>query len=159
LPVYGDRPDRINQGDIFEDVQFLDPPALETSWGMVISHDCDVDKFLRPARPLSPMVRESWRVTIAVVHPVDELGGGRAGDVRADRMPPYFFLPEEGELPDLCADLWTEQPVRMEDLLACQRVASISPQSRERLWWKMTRLRLGQHYRSILEGNVPPDEA
>lgn len=159
MPVYGERPDQINQGDIFDEVPFLDPPAGDTSWGMVISHDCDVDKFLRPARPLSPTASSSWRITMAVVHPVDDLAGGRAGDVRADRMPRYFFLEAEGDLPDLCADLWTEQPIRAEGLLYCQRLASLSPESRERLWWKMIRLRLGQHYRSILEGEVPPDAA
>jgi hypothetical protein len=159
LPVYADRPDPINQGDIFERVPFLDPPAGEAAWGMVISHDCDVDKFVKPDRPLTPIAHESWRITMAVVHPVDDLGRNRAGNVRADRMPRYFFLPAEGELPDLCADLWTEQPIRARELLECPRIASLSPDTRERLWWKMIRLRLGQHFRSILEGNVPPDAA
>jgi hypothetical protein len=159
VPVYGERPEAINQGDIFEQVPFLAPPAGDASWGMVISHDCDIDKFLHPNRPLSPTARASWRITVAVVHPVDDLGGGRPGDVRADRMPRYFFLEAEGELPDLCADLWTEQPVRAEQLVRCPRIASLSPETRVRLWWKIIRLRLGQHYRSILEGNVPADAA
>jgi hypothetical protein len=159
LPVYGERPDPINQGDIFRQVPFLDPPAGGASWGMVISHDCDVDKFLKPAKPLSTTARASWRITMAVVHPVDDLADDRAGHVRADRMPRYFFLQAEGDLPDLCADLWTEQSVRAEQLVGCPRVACLSPETRERLWWKMIRLRLGEHFKSILEGNVPPDAA
>lgn len=159
MPVYSDRPEPINQGDIFEDVPFLDPPEGETAWGMVISHDCDVDKFVVPTRPLTPTARASWRITMAVVHPVDELGPDRAGNVRADHMPRYFYLEADAGLPDLCADLWTEQPVRAEALLACPRIVSLSPETRERLWWKMIRLRLGRHYRSILEGDVPPDAA
>lgn len=159
MPVYQDRPDPINQGDIFDGVPFLDPPSGEMSWGMVISHDCDADKFLQPARPLTQTAFESWRLTVAVVHPVDELGGGRAGDVRADRMPRYFYLEAERDLPELCADLWTVQPVRAAELVECDRVASLSPASRERLWWKIIRLRLGRHYRSILQGDVPADAA
>lgn len=159
MPVYADRPEQVNQGDIFEQVPFLDGPAGASAWGMVISHDCDVDKFLHPSRPISPMASSSWRITMAVVHPVDDLAGGRAGDVRADRMPRYFFLAAEGELPDLCADLWTEQPVRADQLVNCPRVVSLSPETRERLWWKIIRLRLGQHFKSILQGEVPPDAA
>jgi hypothetical protein len=90
---------------------------------------------------------------------VADLGLDRAGNVRADHMPRYFYLAAEGELPELCADLWTEQPVRMTGLLECVRAASLSAESREQLWWKMIRLRLGRNYRSILEGDVPSDEA
>jgi hypothetical protein len=159
LPVYCDRLDAVNQGDIFANVPFVVPPGGGEAWGMVISHDCEVDKFVRPARPLTARARASWRFTLAVVHPVDDLGSDRAGNVRADRMPRYFYLPAEGELPELCADLWTVQPVLAEEVAGCGRIASLSPESRERLWWKIIRLRLGEHYKSILEGTVPPDAA
>jgi hypothetical protein len=52
---------------------------------MVISHDCEVDKFLKPDRPLTPMLETSWRFTVAVVHPVDDLTADRAGNARGGR--------------------------------------------------------------------------
>lgn len=159
MPVYIDRPDRVNQGDIFRAVSFPVPPAGDPPLGMVISHDCDIDKFLAPKTPLPDRARAAFTVTAAVVHPVDDLAGSRPGDVRADRMPRYLFLPAENDLEDLCVDLWTEQPVRMVDLLDCTRVSSISTEMKNRLWFKIVRPRLGQHYRQILEGDIPTDAA
>jgi hypothetical protein len=160
LPVYADRPDPVNQGDIFNEVPFpVPPPAGGPSMGMVISNDCDVDKFLKPQRPLSHEARDAFRVTMAVVHPVDELAAGRQHHVRQDEMPRYFYLPAEDHLEELCVDLWTEQPVRMVDIERLEPVASLSAEYKNRLWWKIIRLRLGKHYRAILEGDIPPDAA
>ena len=160
MPVYGARDDDVNQGDIFNGVPFLEPHAGKVTYGMVISHDCDVDKYLKPSTPLTPEQRAAWRLTMALVHPLSDLSTDRQGNVRADAMLRYLLLPAEGDLPDLCVDLWTEQPVPMERLLdEGTRVACLAPETRQRLWWKIIRLRLGKHYRSILEGNVPPDAA
>jgi hypothetical protein len=46
------------------------------------------------------------------------------------------------------------QPVRTATLLKCERLASLSDEWRNRLWWKIIRLRLGDKYRQILEGNL-----
>ncbi len=159
MAVYAGRPDPINQGDIFERVPFPVPPTDGPSRGMIISNDCDVDKFLKPQRPLPPEVRDAFCVTMAVVHPVDELGAGRLHHVRADEMPRYFYLPAEDDQGELCVDLWTEQPVRMADVVDLMLVASLSPEYKNKLWWKIIRLRLGKHYRAILEGEIPPDAA
>jgi hypothetical protein len=165
MPVYGARADAFNQGDIFADVPFLEAygestyGTVKSTYGIVISHDCDLDKYLKPSVPLTPEESSAWRITMALVHPLSDLSADRQGNVRADNMPRFFFLPAEDDLADLCVDLWTEQPVAMEGLLECKRVASLSPETRVLLWWKMIRLRLGQHYRAILEGNVPPDAA
>jgi hypothetical protein len=159
VSVYREREYEVNQGDLFAEVPFPVEMPGGPYMGMVISHDCDVDKFLRPDRPLSEPVRQAFRVTMAIAHPVDDLAGGRANHVRDDKMPRYFYLPAEGEFPDLCVDLWTEQPVRMLEVLACERVASLSTESKERLWWKIIRLRLGRHFQSILQGEIPPDAA
>ena len=159
MAVYADRSaDRLNQGDVFAEVPFA-IGARPLSRGMVVSHDCDCDKFLRPKTALTEDERDAWTITLAVVHPVDDLTEGRPKAVRRDKMPRYFYLPAEDEMPELCVDLWTEQPVRALDVLACTRLASLSPETREALWWKIIRLRLGEHYRSILEGNIPPDAA
>lgn len=74
-------------------------------------------------------------------------------------MPRYLPLPAEGDHPERVVDLWTEQPIRFETLLTCTRIASLSPEWRLKLWWKIIRLRLGMHYREIVEGKVPPDAA
>lgn len=162
MAVFAERSAPVNQGDIFLGIPFqIDPPG-PGCMGMVISHDCEVDKFMAPARPLTDTAREAWTFTVALVHPVDELGASRAGSVRADAMPRYFYLeadPDRPDLPELCVDLWTEQPVRALELVECERIASLSPASRLALWWKIIRLRLGEHYKSILTGDVPDDAA
>jgi len=126
---------------------------------MVISHDCDIDKFMKPARVLAPAARDAFTITMALVHPVDDLAGGRPNDVRADRMPRYFYLPAEAHHEELCVDLWTTQPVKAAAVANCPRVASLAPPMREALWWKIIRLRLGKSFKVILQGEVPPDEA
>jgi hypothetical protein len=159
VPVYAGRPDPVNQGDIILDVPFPVPPAEGPAMGMVISNDCDVDKFLKPARPLSQQAHEAFSITMAVVHPLADLSEGRQHHVREDEMPRYLYLPAEEDLGELCVDLWTEQPVHMVDVVNLDVLASLSPEYRANLWWKIIRLRLGQHYRSILQGDVPPDAA
>lgn len=160
MAVYGDRSnDRVNQGDIFAGVPVPVPLPDTLATVMVISHDCELDKFLDPARPLAESVRAEWRVTVAVVHAIDALGGDRPRAVREDAMTRYFHLPAEEDLPESAVDFWTEQPVRMTEILECERTASLSPEWREKMWWKLIRLRLGKNYRAILAGNVPADEA
>jgi hypothetical protein len=159
LSVYGDRSEhQANQGDIFEDAQ------LEGSWRhsatvMVISHDCDCDKYLKPQTPLSETAKDEWRVTVAEVQPLSDIHPNRRGPAQRDAMPRYFPLAAEGPLPEVVVDLWTEQPIRFGALLQCKRVASLSPESRVALWQKIVRLRLGKDFRAILEGEVPPDAA
>src|SRR5207253_825052 len=84
---------------------------------MLISHDCDCDKFLKPNTALTESQREAWCVTVAIVHPIDQLTGGRPKAVRQDAMSRYLHLPAEDDLEELVVDLWTEQPVRMVSLL------------------------------------------
>ncbi len=159
LAVYSDRSqDEANQGDLFEGAQ------LECSFGgvatvMVISHDCDCDKFLKPNTPLTETERYEWRVTVALVHPLKELVASRIKAVREDKMARYLLLPAEDGLDDLVADLWTEQPIRMTALLDCKRRASLSDEWRTKLWWKIIRLRLGAEFKQILEGKPIIDAA
>jgi hypothetical protein len=159
LPVYGDRSKyAANQGDIFEDVQ-LEGPWTHKARVMLISHDCDCDKFLDPKTPLSENERHAWRVTVAEVQLVSDLHANRRVPAQKDQMPRFLPLPAEGALPDMVVDLWTEQPIRFETLLKCNRVASLSKEWREKLWWKIIRLRLGEHFRDIIKGKVPADAA
>jgi len=162
MAVYADRSQYpVNQGDIFRAVPFPVGRAQERPplAGMVVSHDCDCDKFLNPSTPLPDEEKAAWRVTVAWVHPLSDLAPDRQKLVREDRMPRYVHLPSEGKIPELVVDLSYEQPVRMVDLLACKRIASLSPKARNTLWWKIVRLRLGRHFQAILRGEVPDDAA
>lgn len=161
MAVYQDRSDDdVNQGDIFKQVPFpVDSPDGGSLAGMVISHDCECDKFLKPSTPLTDQEREAWRLTVAWVLPIDALAPDRRKLVREDRMPRYLHLPAENDIPELVVDLWLEQPVRMLELIALERLASLSTDTRNRLWWKIIRLRLGEHYKAILTGEIPPDAA
>lgn len=144
MPAYADRSeDDANQGDIFIDVPFVVGPQ-SAAWGMIVSHDCDCDKFLKPKTPIPDDQRSLWPITMAPVHPIDELTGGRMKAVREGEMPRYFYLPEENGLPELVADLWLEQPIPMEQVLACGRRASLSDEWRVRLWTQIIRLRTGK---------------
>lgn len=134
MPVYADRSsDAANQGDIFEDVPFATVPD-GAAWGMIVSHDCDCDKFLKPKTPIPDDQRPVWPITMAPVHPIEQLTGGRIKAVRNREMPRYFHLPAEAGLPELVADLWLEQPVPMEQVLRCERHASLSDEWRSHLW-------------------------
>jgi hypothetical protein len=154
LAVYGDRSDHeANQGDIFRDVP-LECSLAKASDVMVISHDCDCDKYLSPKTPLIETAKYEFRVTVAMVHPLSQLSGGRPKAVREDKMPRYLLLPAEGQCDKLVVDLWTEQPIRMCNLLKCSRRTSLSDEWRLKLWWKIIRLRLGSDYRAILTGEL-----
>lgn len=145
MPAYADRSsDDANQGDIFVDVPFIIRPE-GAAWGMIVSHDCDCDKFLKPKTPIPEEQRSVWPITMAPVHPIEGLTGGRIKAVRDGAMPRYFHLPgDESGLPELVADLWLEQPVPMEQVLTCERRASLSDEWRSRLWTQIIRLRTGR---------------
>jgi hypothetical protein len=145
VPVYDDRSDHdANQGDIFVDVPFTAYSPGDAAWGMIVSHDCDCDKFLKPKTSIPDEQLPLWPITVAPVHPIELLTGGRVKAVRDGAMPRYFHLPEENGLPELVADLWLEQPVPMQQVLECDRQASLSDEWRTRLWTQIIRLRTGR---------------
>lgn len=146
MTVYTDRSEHdANQGDVFADVPMRIPGIEELSGlGMVISHDCDCDKFLKPKTPVPEEERPVWPITIAPVHAIEQLTGGRINAVREQRMPRYFHLPAEGDMPELVADLWLEQPVPIARILERERRGSLSDEWRARLWAQIIRLRTGR---------------
>jgi hypothetical protein len=153
VAVYQDRSEhKVNQGDLFGEVPLeCTWPAVETATVMVISHDCECDKYLKPNTPLTETQKYEWRCTVAAVHSINLLTKGRPKAVRRDAMSRYLLLPDEEGRGELVVDLWTIQPVRMGTLLECKRLASLSDEWRNMLWWKIIRLRLGEKYRQILE--------
>ena len=154
MPVYEDRSsDEANQGDIFADVPFVAYPRPDgdASLGIVISHDCDCDKFLKPKTPIPEEQRSIWPITMAPVHPIDELTGGRMKAARERAMPRYFHLPAEDDFPELVADLWLEQPVPIERVIASERRASLSDEWRGRLWTQLIRLRTDRDIQAIVQ--------
>lgn len=154
MTVYQDRSeDDANQGDIFSGVRFAvlpRPSENEGMLGMIVSHDCDCDKFLKPKTPIPEDQRSIWPITMAPVHPIGLLTGGRIKAVRERQMPRYFHLPEEDDLPELVADLWLEQPVFFERVLEEERCASLSDAWRARLHQQIIRLRTGRDVRAIV---------
>lgn len=147
MAVYADRSDHdANQGDVFEAVPF----GGFTIDGMVTSHDCVCDKYLEPRTPLSEEAAAEFPVSVAPVHPLDQLTDDWRAAVLRDRMPRYFLLPAEGERPDLVADLYLEQPVRFAEVLDCDRATSLSPEWLARLWQQFMRLRFGEDYMTFI---------
>jgi hypothetical protein len=148
LAVYGDRSEyAANQGDVFGSVPF----AGFTMDGMITSHDCVCDKYLTPRTPLTPEAADRFAISVAPVHPVDQLTGDRRSAVRDNNMPRYFHLPEENGRPELVADLYLEQPVRFATVLEREpALSSLSPEWLARLWQQFLRLRLGEDYMTFL---------
>jgi hypothetical protein len=108
--------------------------------GLVLAHDCDCDKFLKPSTPIPEDQRPSWAVSVAPVHPISVLTGGRPRAVREGKMVRYFWLPEENTMEELVADLWLAQPIPCIQLLAAERAACLSDEWRHRLWTQLFKL-------------------
>lgn len=152
MPVYEDRGEPVNQGDIFDGVPFVLPHGQERPsaefMGMVISHDCDCDKFFNERERGRLPEPERFCLTVAPAYPCEELQGGQCGDARAGRIRRFFWLPAERDLPELVIDLWFEQPVPMTELLGRQRLVSLSDEYRRRLhiqiWELRTRIAAAQ---------------
>lgn len=145
MPVYEDRDEPVNQGDIFEDVPFVLPrgeerPTVELM-GMIISHDCDCDKFFSERDRGRLEEPERFCVAVAPAYPCEELQGGQCGDARAGRIRRFFWLPAERDLPELVIDLWFEQPVPITQLLDRSRRVSLSDDYRRRLHIQIWELR------------------
>lgn len=148
MAVYADRSEHdASQGDVFEDVPFNG----FTMDGMITSHDCVCDKYLNPRTPLSEEAAAEFPVSVAPVHPLELLTGDRQAAVRGNGMPRYFLLPAEGEMPDLVADFYLEQPVRIVQVLDCARATSLSPEWLARLWQQFMRLRFGEDYMDFVK--------
>ena len=151
MAAYTERPDdEANQGDIFADVPFtVSPLEGVAAYGMIVSHDCDCDKFLKPKTPIPDEQVGVWPITMAPVHPIEFLTGGRQKAVREHQMPRYFHLPADDEMPELVADLWLEQPVPISVVVGCERVGSLSDEWRRQLWSQIIRLRTGLDLRTL----------
>jgi hypothetical protein len=145
VAVYQERPDALNQGDLIQEVPFTIPLGNERSvkvmLGLVLQHDCDCDKFLKPRTPIPEEQQPAWAITVAPAHPISDLTGGRPKAVREGNMSRYFWLPAEGDVDELVADLWLEQPIPIVQLLERRRVASLSDDWRLRLWAQVFDLR------------------
>lgn len=151
MAVYKDRSaDDVNQGDIFDGVSFTAITSI-TMMGMVVSHDCDCDKFLKPKNPIPDEQRPLFPITVAPVHLISQLPPEWASLVRESRMPRYLHLPAEGEFEELVVDLWHEQPVPIVTVLEQTRLASLSDEWRSRLWTQIIRLRTRRNLRELAQ--------
>ena len=148
VAVYVERPEDASQGDVFAAVPFAGAGTSEgfRMDGMITAHHCVCDKFFR----LSGDEAERFVVAVAPVHSFDELTGGRRPAAREGHMPRYFYLPAEASRPELVVDLYLEQPVRMVDLLVCDRLSSLSAEWLGRLWQQFLRLRLREDYMAFI---------
>ena len=139
------RPDAINQGDIFDAIPFVIPQGADRARvqmpGLVISDDCDADKFLKPRTPLTGAEISNFVLTIAPVHPIAELTGGRPKAVRDGKMKRYFLMEEDHGHEELVADLWLEQPIPVVEILERDRIACLSGEWRRRLHVQLWELR------------------
>src|SRR5690349_6835859 len=114
MPVYVERQEALNQGDLFADVPFTLPRGdyerlSSVHPGLVVSHDCDCDKAVGRQPDAEP---DRLVVTLMPVYPLERFASsGQAGDIRAGRIWRYLYLPAEGEQEERCADYLLMQPV------------------------------------------------
>jgi hypothetical protein len=91
-------------------------------YGIVVSHDCAIDKPNRTTRFL-----------FAPVHPLDTLSPKVQEQVRAQGHMAYMYLPLIGSMQESCLDLRLVQPIPRDIVASFQRIASLSDEGRERL--------------------------
>lgn len=155
MAVYQTRDQQLNQGDIFEDVPLLTvdgadrPPKIAR--GMVVSHDCDCDKYFNEVQRGRATGPELWPATVAPVYDLTELRGGQSGDARAGRIKRFFYIAPEGNFGEMVADLWFEQPVSIAQLIELPRVASLSDDWLKRLHIQIWELRTRKPLPGVLE--------
>ena len=91
--------------------------------GIVLSHDCEIDK---PGRRL--------RIHVAPVHLASRLDGNAREAIFAQRRPALMPLPEVPQLGDCYADLRQGMPILHGRLKDLNRMASMTEAARGRLW-------------------------
>ena len=133
----GLRPQALAQGDILADVEFYAPregtyqPTVHAP-GVITSHSCDYTKFDAARKRGHPVDR--WPLLVAPLVKASELDRDMAGNARADHVPRYFSLGEEPPFEEEhFADYWFMQPVAVLDLLATERLASVTDEYQRRL--------------------------
>lgn len=145
MPIYVEREEPLNQGDIFAEVDFTLPRGAsrvpETRAGMVLSHSCDCDKYFAELERDRVPEPDCWPVTVAPIHEISELDAGKAGDARRNRIKRFFYLPAEGGFDEMVVDLWFEQPIPIVQLDPDGRLTSLSDDWVKRLHIQMWELR------------------
>jgi hypothetical protein len=90
--------------------------------GIVVSHDCAIDKPNRTTRFL-----------FAPLSPLEALDPKVQDQVRNQAHLAYMYLPAIGEIPESCVDLRFICPLARDFVDSFKRVASLSDEGRERL--------------------------
>lgn len=138
MPVYGPPEKELNQGDVVADVPFIGRRLRDTTSvvlpGLITSNGCDLDKYWELREDLSRNQKLAWPVTLAPLHGLEGLDHGAAGDARGNRHRRYFYIPAEGQQPEMVADLWLQQPVPLALVQRLERRATLSDEWVARLW-------------------------
>lgn len=145
MAVYQAREYPLNQGDLFGEVPLLSVDGSKrpdkVARAMVVSHDCDCDKYFSEIERGRAREPDLWPVTVAPVYELSDLRGGQGGDARAGRIKRFFYIAPEGDHGEMVADLWFEQPVSITQLLALPKIASLSDEWLKRLHIQIWELR------------------
>lgn len=137
--VYRELGDVLDQGDLLVDVPFLRregaaEPSVVTELGIVTSNGCQCERFTEAqARGASQEIIQTYPLHVAPVYDAASYDKGLQGDIRKGRVRRHFWIPREGEMPDLIVDLFYDQPVPAIALSDLHRVASISTD----LWYAL----------------------
>ena len=140
MGVYGPGLDiNLSQGDILRAVPFisrkdLGAKDLDALPGLVVSHSCDVDKYIEKKDSLDGNTKKAWPVTMVPLLSPAQMEDDVLNDVRAHRQYRYMHLPREARHQELIADLWQMQPVPRMAVLRLDRIATLSEDYLHRLW-------------------------
>lgn len=133
----GPRPEALAQGDILADIEFYAPrgggyqPTVHAP-AVITSHSCDFTKFL--AAQAKGRAVDRWPLLAAPLIKASEMDRDTAGNATADKMPRYFSVGSESPFEEEhFADYWFMQPVAILELLATDRVASMTDEYQRRL--------------------------
>jgi hypothetical protein len=122
---------------------------------LVISHDCAIEKHIHQA---DEHVRERWPVLVAPLVPASYLGADNAGNARHGKMKQFYWLPAHDGHDETFADLYRIQWVPIYAVRACERRATLSDTSNQRLALHILVMLSERQLRDILPAPSPPQE-
>lgn len=102
--------------------------------GLVVSHSCDVDKYIEKKDSLDGNTKKAWPVTMVPLLSPAQMEEDVLSDVRAHRHYRYLHLPREAQHQELIADLWQMQPVPRMAVERLNLIATLSEDYVNRLW-------------------------
>lgn len=140
--------DRLDQGDVVDEAPLITWKSGISSavrrMALVTGHGCDCEKYDRALATGKETIAASLVIHVAPLVPAADFDSGQIKSVKEGKFLRYFFLEGGGRVPDYFVDLHHEQPLPIEVVVECQRIATISEVRWQRIQIARTSARFHQ---------------